>query len=169
MKIIEKSLIVDIEQIKNWEQNPRAIKKEDFERLKNQINEIGVYKPLLCECQPSIYIAIGGNMRLRALKELQRKEVWITVVEFASVQEKIKIALSDNDNVGYYDDQQLAELMYPYKDQIWKDYKVNFETPKFNMDAFLKGQFEDGVAGDKEKDEDKETEQECPKCGHKFT
>ena len=162
MKIIEKSLIVNIEQIKNWEQNPRAIKKEDFERLKNQIVDIGLYKPLLCEPENGNYIALGGNMRLRVLQALRIGDVWITVIQPANEKERIQIALSDNDNVGYYDEQQLAELMYPYKDQIWKDYKVGFETPKFNMDAFLKGQFEDV-------DEDKQTEQECPKCGHKFS
>ncbi len=171
MKILEKSKIVDINQIKNWEQNPRAIKKEDFERLKNQIKEHGMYKPLLCVQDNGSYVVLGGNMRLRAINELEHKQAWITLIKTANEKEKIKIALSDNDSVGYYDEQELAEQLHPHKNEIWKDYKVNLETPKFDLNGFIKAQFEDEIASDKEKevDENIETDHECPKCGHKFS
>ena len=51
--------------LKLWEQNPRSIRKEDFERLKKQIQELGQYKPLIITKDGEV---IGGNMRLRAYR-----------------------------------------------------------------------------------------------------
>ena len=68
MKLIEKAKMVKVELIDNWENNPRNIEKKDFERLKKQIQDLGIYKPLLCEKSGDRYITLGGNMRLKALK-----------------------------------------------------------------------------------------------------
>lgn len=81
MEIIDKAKQADISTVDNWDKNPRAIQKEDFERLKAQIKELGVYKPLICYEHEGRYIVLGGNMRLRALKALGTKEVWLVVVK----------------------------------------------------------------------------------------
>ena len=53
--------------------NPRTISKERFESLKKSIREF----PEMMEKRPIIYdennIVLGGNMRLRALKELEKE------------------------------------------------------------------------------------------------
>ena len=96
-----------------WDKNPRGIKTKDYERLKKQILKLGVYKPLLAYKQGDKYVVLGGNMRIRALKEMGLKEVDISVVEPTSEAQKIEFALSDNDRAGYYEEDKLAELVYP--------------------------------------------------------
>lgn len=41
------SQIVPISEVKVWDKNPRGCKKDDFARLKKQIQKFGVYKPLI--------------------------------------------------------------------------------------------------------------------------
>jgi len=121
---------VSIEQVQNWEDNPRNIKTKDFERLKRQIKELGVYKPMIACPENGGYTVLGGNMRLRALKELGIKEVEISIVHPKSKAEKIKYALSDNDRAGEYEEEKLAELVYPHIDEIeLGDYKIDVGEP----------------------------------------
>lgn len=47
---------VPISEIDIWDKNPRNIKTKDFERLKGQIQELGVYKPLVCVKENGRYI-----------------------------------------------------------------------------------------------------------------
>ena len=117
---------VSIDQVSLWDKNPRNIKTADFKRLKKQITELGVYKPLIACKENGGYTVLGGNMRLRALKELGIKEVGISIVKAETEAKKIKYALSDNDRAGEYDEQQLAELVYPHIEEIsLEDYKVD--------------------------------------------
>jgi DNA modification methylase len=112
-----------IAKLRNWDKNPRAVKKEDFERLKKQIKELGQYKPLLITPDGEV---LGGNMRLRAYKELGITDIWVSVVEPKTEAEKVKYALSDNDRAGYYVEQDLAELIQEYGLEIGlEDYKVD--------------------------------------------
>ena len=109
---------VPISDVEVWEKNPRNIRTKDFERLKKQIQELGVYKPLICIRENGKYITLGGNMRLRALVSLNFKEVDVSLVDAPDEATRIKYALSDNDRAGEYDDQALAELLYNSKDGI---------------------------------------------------
>jgi len=121
---------VPIEQVQNWEDNPRNIKTKDFERLKRQIKELGVYKPMIACPENGGYTVLGGNMRLRALKELGIREVEISIVHPKSKAEKIKYALSDNDRAGEYEEEKLAELVYSHIDEIeLGDYKIDVGEP----------------------------------------
>lgn len=113
---IEQRKVADLT---NWEDNPRSIVKEDFERLKKQIVKLGMYKPLLIN---ENNIVLGGNMRLRALTELGAKEVAVTVVDALTPEAMLEYALSDNDQVGVTDDLKLAELVHlnPIDTQLYK-------------------------------------------------
>lgn len=112
----------------NWKDNPRAIKKDKFEELKNRITRHGQIKPLIITKQGEV---LGGNMRLRAMKELGIDEAWVSVVSPATEAEKIEIALTDNEEMGYYEDQALAELIDKYKDDIdLAKYSVHLSQPK---------------------------------------
>jgi DNA modification methylase len=119
--------------LKLWEQNPRSIRKEDFERLKKQIQELGQYKPLIITKDGEV---IGGNMRLRAYRELGIEDVWVSVVDPKDDMEKLKYALSDNDRAGYYDDDLLANLSSAFPDFEWSDYAVDL-TPPETLDKVL--------------------------------
>lgn len=121
---------VPISEVEVWDKNPRNIKTKDFERLKRQIQELGVYKPLICVKENGKYTTLGGNMRLKALVSLNLKEVDISLVDAPDEATKIKYALSDNDRVGGYDEQALAELTYPHIEEInLEDYRIDVGEP----------------------------------------
>lgn len=162
-------LKVPITSVEPWDKNPRGIKAKDYARLKKQILKLGVYKPLVAYKENGKYVVLGGNMRIRALKEMGLKEVDISVVAPKTEAEKIEFALSDNDRVGFYEEDKLAELIYPHiKDIELGDFKVDLGEA-----IDLKGVVErygpnlDGP-NEKEFDENIETTNECPKCGYKW-
>jgi hypothetical protein len=109
---------VSISLVEPWEKNPRNIRTVDFERLKRQILRLGVYKPLVCYEASGQFVVLGGNMRLRALKALGLNEVDISVVHPKTEAEKIEYALSDNDRAGFYEEDKLAELVFPHAQEI---------------------------------------------------
>ncbi len=115
-----------IEKLRNWEQNPRTISEKNFERLKAQIKELGEYKPLLVCPDGEV---IGGNMRLRAYRELGFKECWVSVVNPKDEAEKLKYALSDNDRVGQYDEDSLANLLGNFEDVDLSNFSVDLKEP----------------------------------------
>ncbi len=96
-----------VSQLENYDQNPRTITDQEFERLKKQLDYLGVYKPLLINQDN---IVLGGNMRLRALKDLGIKEVMCAVVLTDNEAQKMEYALSDNDSVGVTDEEKIAEF-----------------------------------------------------------
>lgn len=112
--------------LKNWDKNPRSIKEKDFLRLKKQIQELGQYKPLIITEDGTV---LGGNMRLRAYKELGIADVWVSIVEAPTEADKLKFALSDNDRAGYYDSDLLANLIPDYPEFAWGDYSVDLKEP----------------------------------------
>ncbi len=129
---------VPISEIDVWDKNPRNIKTEDFKRLKRQIEELGIYKPLLCFQEKGKYITLGGNMRLRALREMKFEEVDVSIVKPKSEAEKIKFALSDNDRAGQYDEDMLAELVFPHIEDIkLEDYKIDINEPWLDLKKII--------------------------------
>ena len=125
----------DISTLYNWSQNPRAIKQDKFEELKNRIKRHGQFKPLIITPDGEV---LGGNMRLRAFQELGIKEAWVSIVEPTSEADKIEIALTDNEEMGYYEDQALAELIAQYKDEIdLSKYSVHLREPQ-TLEEILK-------------------------------
>lgn len=115
-----------VSQLSEWERNPRAIDKKDFERLKRQITKLGIYKPLLINQDG---IVLGGNMRLKAFQDTNVDEVMCSIVETKNETEMVEYALSDNDRMGYYEDQALAELVASVPDIDLGDFKVDLGKP----------------------------------------
>lgn len=108
-------LFWNISKLRNWDKNPRAIKSDKFQELKNRIKKYGQFKPVITTIDGEV---IGGNMRLRAMKDLGMQDIWVSVVEPKTEAEKIEIALADNEEMGYYQEDQLAELISSYKNEI---------------------------------------------------
>lgn len=116
-----------IDTLRNWDKNPRAIKKDKFEELKRRITKRGQFKPLIITPDGEV---LGGNMRLRAMKELGVKDVWVSVVEPKDEADKIEIALTDNEEMGYYEEQALAELIAEHSTTIdLSKYSVHLSEP----------------------------------------
>lgn len=160
---------VPISKVDVWNKNPRNIRTKDFERLKKQIRELGIYKPLVCVRENGKYITLGGNMRLRALQALKHSEIDISIVKASDEATKIKYALSDNDRAGEYDEQALAELVLPHLEDIDLDgFKIDVDEAK-SLKMLMEDFGPDFVPKEREVDEGIETEHECPKCGYKWS
>lgn len=116
---------VAIDSVKLWDKNPRNIRPDDYERMKRQIQKLGMYKPLVACRDNGEFIVLGGNMRLKALKEMGIKEVDLSIVDAPTEKERIEFALSDNDQAGFYDTDLLSELVMPHVDEIpLNDFKI---------------------------------------------
>uniref|UniRef100_A0A7C5YR69 Methyltransferase n=1 Tax=candidate division CPR3 bacterium TaxID=2268181 RepID=A0A7C5YR69_UNCC3 len=120
-------LLWEIDKLHEWDKNPRTISKENFERLKNQIKELGEYKPLIITKDGTV---LGGNMRLKAYRELEYKKVWVSIVEANTEEEKIKYALSDNDQLGEYQKDDLANLVGSFPDLDLSNFTIQLDKPK---------------------------------------
>ena len=142
---------VPISKITVWKENPRRIKKRDFDRLKKQIQTLGLYKPLICYKENGQYVVLGGNMRLPALRELGYTEVDISVVDAKTPAKRLEYALSDNDRAGEPDDQALAELIFPVKDVLDLD-AFRFDMGNTISIENLLNQFGPRIVADQEDD-----------------
>lgn len=111
-----------IDTLRNWDKNPRSISENDFKRLISQIKKLGQYKPLIITQDG---LVLGGNMRLRAYRELGITEVWVSVVDAPTQKEMLEYALSDNDRAGQYDEELLAELIMDTKGFDQELYRVD--------------------------------------------
>jgi len=87
-------------------------------------------------------------MRLRAYQDLGKEECWVSIVKPKDEAEKVKYALSDNDNAGYYLIDELSSLVEGLnlnEDEL-KEFKVNLGK-EMSLEKILEG--------DMFKDEDK--------------
>lgn len=120
-----REMTVSIDDVMPWEENSKTVKKTDYDRLKGQIRELGLYRRLLCFKEDGTYKTLGGNTTLRALKEMRTElgisQIGITEVFPRTEAEKLAYNLSDNDHVGQYDDQVLAEQIFKLKDGLNTD------------------------------------------------
>jgi hypothetical protein len=101
-------LIKSIDEIKENPNNPRSISKGKFRKLVNSIKEF----PKMLDVRPLVInsegYVLGGNMRLKAIKELGFQEVKVIVAdEFTKEQEK-EFLIKDNLPFGEWDIDMLA-------------------------------------------------------------
>lgn len=127
---------VAMKMILPWADNPRHATDEDIARLKKQIDELGVYKPLICAQENGKYVVLGGNMRYRAYRELKHTHAWIVVVKAKTKAQKLKYALSDNDRVGWYDEEMLHSIASAEKVDFTA-FKIDTTLPEVNVSDIL--------------------------------
>lgn len=94
--------------------NPRTISKEKFEKLKNNISKF----TKMLELRPIVYnkknIVLGGNMRLKAIRELvaenkiRLKENYFKKAESLTAEEQRQFIILDNQDFGEWDFDILA-------------------------------------------------------------
>ncbi len=96
-----------------WKRNPRDISPDDFERLKRDLVRYTMLNPLTVDGRDGKTV-LGGNMRLKALRELAKEykidTVTCNVVEVKDDKEAILIALKDNEAFGRYIEEELKIL-----------------------------------------------------------
>ena len=100
-------------QLKGLGKNPRYIKEGEFEKLKKSISD----SPEFLEARPLLaypldngnYIVIAGNMRLRAARELDFKEIPCYIFDKKTPIKKLKeYTIKDNVEFGSTDWDELA-------------------------------------------------------------
>lgn len=160
-----------IHELRLWDKNPRTINKEEYESLKRKIQRWGQFKPLLITEDGEV---IGGNMRLRAYRELGIEDIWVSIVNPQSEAEKVEIAIADNELSGRWDDVKLAELLEKHKTEIvLEDYKVDLGRAiglnellgKFGGDDI---NFDDIVGTEDREKQFKDLTVTCPHCEKSF-
>lgn len=143
-----------ISTLKNWDKNPRIVVESDMKRLKTQLGYTNdeLFKPLIIEEDGTV---LGGNQRLKALKEKGVQKVWVFVVHPKDDAERIKIALSDNGRAGRYDEEALrAQVSVADWDEDRQAlFKADSSSP-INIPAFLEKQATETLGKDAEADKD---------------
>jgi len=178
-------LYASIKNLQEWSGNKRTISELAYTRLKNQINTLGQYKPVLTTTDG---IVIGGNMRLKVYNELEMKEVWVSIVEFKEIAGKVKAfidgqeqkkefktvkqamleySLSDNDRAGQYDIPALKIELKDMPDIKLDEYSVDFSEPVIIKEA-IAGFDETSFDNYERLDTKKKNLVQCPRCGTQF-
>lgn len=92
---------VRVADLREWDRNPRKIEPRKFEDLVERIRERG-FNDVLKVAADGVTV-IGGNHRLRALRELDIKEVDVLLTGDSTPEDMLKTALSDNQEFAEYD------------------------------------------------------------------
>jgi ParB-like chromosome segregation protein Spo0J len=124
---------VALTKLKNNPKNPRVIRDEKFNKLKKSIEDF----PDMLEKRPLVvftdkdgkYVVLGGNMRLKAAKELGIKELPVIVADEWTEEQKAQFLIKDNVNFGEWNHEELANEWDAIQLQEWGlDLPVNLET-----------------------------------------
>jgi ParB-like chromosome segregation protein Spo0J len=118
---------VKINEVKSNPNNPRVIKDEKFQKLVQSLKDF----PDMAEVRPIVVntdmIVLGGNMRLKAMKEAGWKGVPIEIVDWPEDKQREFVI---KDNVGYGDwDWELIVKDWPEAEEWGLDVPEFAEMP----------------------------------------
>lgn len=103
-----KLITVNIDDLKETEHNPRQITKKEFEKLKKSLQE----DPEFLEAREIVVdenlTILGGHQRIKALKDMGKKEVEVKQVIGWSKEKKRRFVIKDNIQNGEWDMDELA-------------------------------------------------------------
>jgi DNA modification methylase len=133
---------VKISRIKANPKNPRVIKDDKYDKLLKSINEFPEMlekRPLICFTDTDDnLVVLGGNMRLKASKELGLKELPVIIADDWTEEQKNEFLIKDNVGYGEWD---------------WDDLKSDWDTnqleewgldiPNFGEDQVLEAEEDD--------------------------
>lgn len=105
-----------IADLKELPGNPRTIKKDQFERLKQSIKDNADYfeaRPLILSNRTGELVILAGNQRYKASKALGLKEVPTVLLEGLSEEREKEIIIRDNVENGEWNIDMLANEWNP--------------------------------------------------------
>jgi ParB-like chromosome segregation protein Spo0J len=109
---------VPIGTIKNNPNNPRVIKDDKFKKLVQSIKDL----PEMAEVRPVVVntdmVVLGGNMRLKAMREAGWKDIPIQVVDWDEDKQR-QFIIKDNVSGGEWDWDMLANEWDPEQLKDW--------------------------------------------------
>jgi hypothetical protein len=94
--------LIKISKLKLNPLNPRFIRDEKFEKLIQSLKdfpEMADVRPIVCNTD---FVILGGNMRFRAMKEADWKEVPVDVVDWPEEKQR-EFTIKDNVGFGEWD------------------------------------------------------------------
>lgn len=125
-----------ISELKNWESNPRTISEESYKELKESINDLGNFEPLVINVDGTV---LAGNQRLRIHKERGDIEVEVSVPERELTEQEIKkIGIISNRHSGEWDMDKLADGFGDVMEEIGFGDLMPVIEGDFNEDFSLK-------------------------------
>jgi site-specific DNA-methyltransferase (adenine-specific) len=121
--------LISIKEIKENPNNPRKLNKDKYQKLLKSIQDL----PQMLEYRPIVVnsdmVVLGGNMRLKALKELKYKEVPIIIADELSEDQQKEFLIKDNLGYGEWDWDMIAnEWDLPMLEDWGMDLPTDFTT-----------------------------------------
>jgi hypothetical protein len=124
-----------LKDIKPNPNNPRVLRDDKFQKLKQSITEF----PKMLSLRPMVIdennVVLGGNMRLRALQELgftDVEEAWVKRSSDLTEDEKKRFIIADNVAFGEWDWDTLANDWEVVDLEAW-----GLEIPQFNNSNYF--------------------------------
>jgi len=97
--------------LKNCPYNPRKWSKSAIEQLTQSIQRFGMLDPLIVNSAPERKnIVLGGNFRLKILKDLKYKKVPVVLVNIPDIEREKELNIRLNKNQGEFDLNLLSEF-----------------------------------------------------------
>lgn len=114
--------MIEISILKLNDNNPRFIRDERFQKLKDSIEQF----PKMMKLRPIVVdaagVVLGGNMRLRALIDLGYKSIpgeWVKKADELNDEEKRRFIIADNTGFGQWDWDLLANEWDAVELETW--------------------------------------------------
>jgi len=127
-----------ITEIKANPKNPRIIKDDKFAKLVKSIKEFPQMlekRPLVCFTDTDKkFVVLGGNMRLKAAKEVGLKELPILLADDWTEEQKAQFLIKDNVGFGEWDWDDLANNWDAQELTDWGLDIPNFELGKIEAE-----------------------------------
>lgn len=138
-------------QLEGLPKNPRFIKDNKYKALLKSISDapemLALREILAYEYKPNKYVVIGGNMRLRACKELGYKELPCKILPAETPVEKLReYTIKDNNNFGQYDWDVMANEWAQEEVEAW-GVDVDWAAPQTMDDNSEALKFPEGGVG----------------------
>lgn len=135
---------IKISNFKNNPTNPRVIKDDKFNKLVKSIQEF----PEMMEKRPMVCVTdvdgklypLGGNMRLKAIKEIGYNEIpetWVSIADNWTQEKRNEFVIKDNIGYGEWDWENLANEWDAEKLEDWGLNVPNYQNTDIDLDAFF--------------------------------
>ena len=129
--------MIKVSNIKNNPNNPRTIDNDKLEKLKRSIKsfpEMMEKRQMVCvtDVDGKLY-PLGGNMRLRAIKDLGMREIpksWVSMADEWTEEQRREFVIKDNAGSGDWDWEELANDWDAGKLEEW-----GLDLPGFDASA----------------------------------
>ena len=136
--------LVKITDVKPNPKNPRVIKDGKFQKLVKSIQEF----PDMLNKRPLIvftdvddkYVVLGGNMRLKACKEIGLKEIPVIIADEWTEEQKAEFLIKDNVGFGEWDWDILANEWDAEKLDDW-----GLNIPNYSLGMDVNNMTEDDI------------------------